>query len=68
LEVDYLNATYGFSLPEEEFYETLGGLVVHFTEEIPQQGDVFALDQYEFKILAVSSTKIERIHLSIKES
>lgn len=68
LEVDYLNTTYGFSLPEEEFYETLGGLVVHFTEEIPQQGDVFALDQYEFKILAVSSTKIERIHLSIKES
>ena len=68
LEVDYLNTTYGFSLPEEEFYETLGGLVVHFTEKIPQQGDVFALDQYEFKILAVSSTKIERIHLSIKES
>ena len=68
LEVDYLNTTYGFSLPEEEFYETLGGLVVHFTEKIPQQGDVFALEQYEFKILAVSSTKIERIHLSIKES
>lgn len=68
LEVDYLNTTYGLSLPEEEFYETLGGLVVHFTEEIPSQGDVFSLEQYEFKILAVSSTKIERIHLSVKES
>ena len=68
LEVDYLNTTYGLSLPEEEFYETLGGLVVHFAEEIPSQGDVFSLEQYEFKILAVSSTKIERIHLSLKES
>ena len=68
LEVDYLNTTYGLSLPEEEFYETLGGLIVHFTEEIPSQGDVFSLEQYEFKILAVSSTKIERIHLSVKES
>jgi len=68
LEVDYLNTTYGLSLPEEEFYETLGGLVVHFTEEIPSQGDVFSLEQYEFKILAVSSTKIERIHLSVKKS
>ena len=68
LEVDYLNTTYGFSFPEEEFYETLGGLIVHFTEEIPLQGDVFSLAQYEFKILEVSSTKIERIHLRVKES
>ncbi|MDA9360914.1 hemolysin family protein [Flavobacteriaceae bacterium] len=68
LEVDYLNTTYGFSFPEEEFYETLGGLIVHFTEEIPQQDDVFSLAQYEFKILEVSSTKIERIHLRVKES
>ena len=68
LEVDYLNTTYGFSFPEEEFYETLGGLIVHLTEEIPQQGDVFSLAQYEFKILEVSSTKIERIHLMVKES
>ena len=68
LEVDYLNTTYGFSFPEEEFYETLGGLIVHLTEEIPQQGDVFSLAQYEFKILEVSSTKIERIYLRVKES
>jgi len=68
LEVDYLNTTYGFSFPEEEFYETLGGLIVHLSEEIPQQGDVFSLAQYEFKILEVSSTKIERIHLRVKES
>ena len=67
LEVDYLNTTYGFSFPEEEFYETLGGLIVHLTEEIPQQGDVFSLAQYEFKILEDSSTKIERIHLRVKE-
>lgn len=68
LEVDYLNTTYGFSFPEEEFYETLGGLIVHLTEEIPKQGDVFSLAQYEFKILEVSSTKIERIHLMVKEA
>tara|TARA_B100000767_G_scaffold69449_1_gene66098 strand:- start:296 stop:1564 length:1269 start_codon:yes stop_codon:yes gene_type:complete len=65
LEVDYLNTTYGFSLPEEEFYETLGGLVVHISEEIPLKGDVFSLDKYEFKIIEVSSTKIERIQLTI---
>ena len=28
LEVDYINQNYGISLPENEFYETLGGLIV----------------------------------------
>jgi CBS domain containing-hemolysin-like protein len=68
LEVDYLNTTYGLSLPEEEFYETLGGLIVHFTEEIPDQDCSFSIEGYEFKILEVSSTKIERILLTIKDS
>ncbi|MDB4620517.1 hemolysin family protein [Flavobacteriaceae bacterium] len=68
LEVDYLNTTYGLSLPEEEFYETLGGLIVHFTEEIPDQDCTFSIEGYEFKILEVSSTKIERILLTIKDS
>ena len=35
LEVDYINQNYGISLPENEFYETLGGLIVHLKEEIP---------------------------------
>jgi len=35
LEVDYINETYKIDLPESEHYETLGGLVVNHTEEIP---------------------------------
>ena len=34
-EVDYLNEIYKLDLPESENYETLGGLVVSYTEEIP---------------------------------
>jgi len=37
-------------------------------EEIPLQGDVFSLEQYEFKILEASTTKIERIQLTLKDS
>ena len=38
LEVDYINQNYGISLPENEFYETLGGLIVYLKEEIPPKG------------------------------
>jgi len=35
LEVDYLNETYKWELPKSEEYETLGGLIVAETGEIP---------------------------------
>ncbi|MBW2936849.1 hemolysin family protein [Aureisphaera sp. CAU 1614] len=63
LEVDYLNEEYKFDLPEGENYETLGGLIVNFTEEIPEQNETVDIDGYSFKILEVSSTKIELVEL-----
>lgn len=66
LEVDYLNETYKFDLPEEENYETLGGFIVHHTEEIPQQGEVLRVGDFQFTILEVTNTKIDLVELEIK--
>ena len=41
LEVDYLNETYKLQLPDSENYETLGGFIVHYTEEIPEKNQEF---------------------------
>ncbi len=38
LEVDYINETYKLELPDTEEFETLGGLLVHETGEIPEKG------------------------------
>ena len=65
LEVDYINETYKLQLPEHENYETLGGLIVHLTEEIPDQNQNITIDQFEFTIEQVSNTKIELISLKI---
>jgi len=65
LEVDYLNETYKLDLPENENYETLGGMVVHFTEEIPQQNETISIENFTVTILEVSTTKIELISLVI---
>jgi CBS domain containing-hemolysin-like protein len=65
LEVDYLNETYRINLPESENYETLGGLIVHHTEEIPKQNDMVKIDSFQFTILEVSNTKIDMIELKV---
>ena len=67
LEVDYINETYKIDLPEGENYETLGGLIVDFTEEIPQQDEIVTIDSFEFKILEASNTKIDLVALKIKD-
>ncbi|WP_313114073.1 hemolysin family protein [Aequorivita sediminis] len=63
LEVDYINENYDLNLTESENYETLGGLIVNFTEEIPDKGETVAIDNHLFTILEVSSTKIELVEV-----
>ena len=64
LEVDYLNQKYNLSLPESEFYETLGGLVAYNLGQIPNQNEKVEVPPYILKIKKVSATKIEQIILS----
>ncbi|MGB0770611.1 MAG: hemolysin family protein [Flavobacteriaceae bacterium] len=66
LEVDYLNETYKLQLPEHENYETLGGLIVHFTQEIPEQDQQIKIENFQFTIQEVSNTKIELIALKVE--
>lgn len=65
LEVDYINETYKLNLPEDENYETLGGLIVNHTEEIPEQGEVIKMDAFKFTVLEVSNTKIDLVEIKL---
>ncbi len=62
-EVDYLNEMFKLELPESENYETLGGMIVNFTEGIPESGEVVKIAAYDFHILEVSNTKIELVEM-----
>ncbi len=68
LEVDYINEVYKLDLPEDENYETLGGLIVNYTEEIPQINEVVQIEKYQFTILEVSNTKIDLVSLKVLKS
>ncbi|MEZ2415833.1 hemolysin family protein [Muriicola sp. E247] len=65
LEVDYINETYKLELPDTEEFETLGGLLVHETGEIPEKDTEIRIGDYLFTILEVSSTKIDLVTLEV---
>ncbi len=63
LEVDYLNETYKLNLPESENYETLGGLIISYTQEIPNKNEVIKIENFQLIISEVSNTKIDLVTL-----
>ena len=67
LDVDYINETYKLNLTESENYETLGGLIVNHTEQIPAQDEIVIIDEFQFTILEVSNTKIDLVELKFLE-
>lgn len=67
LEVDYLNEQYKLELPESEEYETLGGLIVNETGEIPGPETEIQVANFLFTILESSNTKIDLVILEVKD-
>jgi CBS domain containing-hemolysin-like protein len=63
LEVDYLNDKYKLNLIENDQYETLGGYIVHHTENIPSKGEIVKIGDYDFEIQKVTASKIEIIKI-----
>ena len=66
VEIDFINEKYRLNLPEKEEYETLGGLIIHFAETIPQKGASFLVDNYEVVVLEVQENRILKV--SVKDN
>jgi len=65
LELDELNENLDLEFPENENFETLAGFILANYESIPKVNTVITIDQYQFRILKATSTKIELVHLKI---
>lgn len=63
LEIDYLNDTYKLDLPVSDDYETLAGMILHYCESIPEQGQELTIGKYRIKILKASHTKLDEVEL-----
>ena len=67
LEVDYINEEYELGLPENENYETLGGMIVFYEEGIPEKNSQVLIDGFVIDILEVSNTKVDLITVTKSE-
>ena len=63
LDVEDLNERYDLELPLNQGYETLGGLLLHHTQDIPDSGFSIALEDFRFIVESVSSSKIKTVIL-----
>ena len=63
LEIDYLNDTYKLDLPVSDDYETLAGMIIHYCESIPEQGEELVIGKYRVKILKSSHMKLDEVEL-----
>ena len=64
-EIEYLNDKYNWNLPLGE-YETLGGLLLSVTGDIPQAGNVIDFSPYSAQVLEMEDKRIVLIQLNIK--
>jgi len=66
LETDYINNKYNLNLPILDTFETIGGLIMHYHESIPEKNELIKIEHFTFKVIAVSRTKIETVYLTIE--
>ncbi len=62
-DIDYLNDSFSIKIPESDDYETLGGLVLHHLESIPEAGTVLEVDPFTFTIEEVTDRRIEVVRI-----
>ena len=65
IEIEHLNDTYHFNIPEDEEYQTLAGYILYRLGALPQQGDTFDIDGLRFTILKKSATRIMLVRLDL---
>jgi CBS domain containing-hemolysin-like protein len=65
LEIDYLNETYNWTLPIGE-YETLGGLILSYTEDFPTPGETVSIPPFLFTIHATQNNRIDAVKVTLE--
>lgn len=66
-EIDYLNEKYALTLPIGD-YETLGGLILTETGDLPKEGETVELGPYLLTIQSVEDIRIDLVKLIIRDS
>lgn len=67
LEIEKVNELFPINLPENDEYQTVGGLILHQYQSFPKLHEIISFNKFEFKIIKVTATKIELVRLKVNE-
>ena len=67
LEIEKVNELFSLDLPENDDYQTIGGLILHQYQSFPKIHEEITFDKFHFKIIKVTATKIELVKLKVTE-
>lgn len=67
LEIEKVNEKFDLNLPVSDEYLTIAGLILEQYQSFPKLHEIIAVGRYQFKIIKVSSTKIELVRLKVVE-
>lgn len=67
LEIERVNEMFSLDLPESDDYLTVGGLILHYYQSLPKLHEVITVGRFQFKIINVTTTKIELVRLKLIE-
>lgn len=65
LEIDFINELYNLDITTSDDYDTVAGLILHHNENIPATNEDILIDNFHFKVLKVTKTKLELVKLDI---
>lgn len=66
-EVDFLNETYHFNIPEGD-YDTLGGFIIFINKnDIPKEGDIIEAEPFKIIVESMVDARIDVVKLMISE-
>ncbi|KAA6350582.1 Hemolysin C [termite gut metagenome] len=67
LETEKVNQSFGLNLPESDDYITIGGMILNHNQSFPKLHEVVQIENYQFRIIKVTTTKIILVRLKVLE-
>ncbi len=67
LEIEKVNEMFSLELPESDDYLTISGFILNHYQNFPKLHEIVTIDHYQFKIIKVTTTKIELVKLKVIE-
>ncbi len=65
LEIDTINDKFDLKIPESDAYATVAGFILHHHEQFPQLHETVDIEHFSFKILKISTTRIDLVKLKV---